>query len=653
LACAAILFSSTWKRNPDSLLYLPQFTVVSIFAPLFNLLMDRNSIIGLLLIGALIIGYSIFTQPSKEEREAARHQQDSIARVYAEEQKKAQSQKAVADSSSSVSTEVSDSAKQAMATQQLGDFASAANGAEAFYTLENNLIKVKISSKGGRIRGVELKNYKTSDGKPVVLFGNDSSTFNLSFPAQNRSINSGDLFFQSSGVVNNGTAQSISLRLNAGTNKYIEYLYSIDKDSYLVNYKINLSGLKDVISPNATYLAFDWRDNITKKEHSITTERAATTIYYRFIDEDVDFINPAKDAQQALKTKVKWIAFKQQFFTSVLIADNSFDSPGIESKTDKASTQNVKMLSTNFALPYEHKETESYGMKFFFGPNHYQTLKKIDDFNLEKQIRLGWGIFGWVNRFIVIPIFNFLNGFNLNFGLIILILTIIIRIIILPLTFGSFKSQAKMKVLAPEIAEINAKFPDTADAMKKQQATMALYKQAGVNPMGGCIPGLLQLPILIAMFNFFPSSIELRQQSFLWAKDLSTYDSILDFNFSIPFYGDHVSLFTLLMTVSTLLFTKLNMQMTAATNPSMKWMMYIMPVMFLGIFNNYSAGLSYYYFLSNIFGLGQQYLFKAFIDEDAIHRQIQENKKRPAKKPSSFQQRLEKMAKERGYQPKK
>jgi YidC/Oxa1 family membrane protein insertase len=486
-----------------------------------------------------------------------------------------------------------------------------------------------------------------------VLMGSDSSIFNLSFPAQNRSINSGELFFQSPGMVKNGNIQSISLRLNAGANKYIEYLYSLDNESYLVNFKLNISGLKDVISPNATYLAIDWKDNPTKKERSITTERAATTIYYRFVDEDVDFLSPTKDDHQSLKTKVQWIAFKQQFFTSVLISDKSFDSPTVETHTDINSKDNVKALSASFSLPYEHRDAETYAMKFYFGPNHYQTLKKIGDYSLEKQIRLGWGIFGWVNRFIVIPIFNFLNGFHLNFGLIILILTIIIRIIILPLTFGSFKSQAKMKVLAPEIAEITAKFPDTADAMKKQQATMALYKQAGVNPMGGCIPGLLQMPILIAMFNFFPSSIELRQQSFLWAKDLSTYDSILDFGFNIPFYGDHVSLFTLLMTLSTLLFTQLNMQMTAATNPSMKWMMYLMPIMFLGIFNNYSAGLSYYYCLSNLFGLGQQYLFKYFIDQDAIHRKIQENKKRPPKKPSSFQQRLEKMAKERGYPVKK
>jgi YidC/Oxa1 family membrane protein insertase len=275
--------------------------------------------------------------------------------------------------------------------------------------------------------------------------------------------------------------------------------------------------------------------------------------------------------------------------------------------------------------------------------NLLATLKQIDDLHLEKLIPLGWGIFGWVNRYLVIPTFNYLNGFNLNFGIIILILTILVRIILLPLTYGSFKSQAKIRVLQPEMLELNEKYGD--DPMKKQQETMNLYRRAGVNPLGGCIPGLLQLPILIAMFRFFPSSIELRQESFLWAHDLSTYDSILDLGFKIPFYGDHVSLFTLLMTISTIIYTKMNMQMTAATNPSMKWMMYLMPIFFLGFFNNYSAGLSYYYFLSNIFGFAQQYLFKAFIDEDAIHAKIQENKKKPAKK-SGFQARLEAMAKE-------
>ena len=307
----------------------------------------------------------------------------------------------------------------------------------------------------------------------------------------------------------------------------------------------------------------------------------------------------------------------------------------------------ILSLTAAFSLPYDRKPVQTYNMRFYFGPNNYQDLKKIDNLHLEKLIPLGWGIFGWVNQFLVIPTFHFLDGFNMNYGLIILILTILVRIIILPLTYGSFKSQAKMKVLQPEMAEINEKFG--SDPMKKQQETMALYRKAGVNPLGGCIPGLLQLPILIAMFRFFPSSIELRQQSFLWAHDLSTYDSILDLPFHIPAYGSHVSLFTLLMTVSTIIYTKMNMQMTAATNPQMKWMMYLMPILFLGFFNNYSAGLSYYYFLSNVFGFGQQYLFKAFLDEDKIHAQIQENKKKPVKK-SNFQARLEQMAKDRNAQ---
>lgn len=287
-------------------------------------------------------------------------------------------------------------------------------------------------------------------------------------------------------------------------------------------------------------------------------------------------------------------------------------------------------------------------MQFYIGPNHYQLLKR-SGYHLEKQIPLGWGIFGWVNRFIVIPIFNFLNSFNWSYGIIILILTIAIKIMLMPFTFKAYLSQAKMKVLKPEIEEIQGKFKE--EPMKMQQEMMGLYRKAGVNPMGGCLPILLQLPILIAMFRFFPQSIELRQESFLWAKDLSRYDSILDLPFNIPFYGSHVSLFTLLMTVSTLLITKVNSQ-TTMTNPQMKWMMYLMPVVFLGVFNNYSAGLSYYYFLANMISIGQQYLFKSFVNEDEIHRKIQENKKRPqSQTKSKFQQRLEQMAKERGYKP--
>ncbi len=602
---------------------------------------------GLSIIGLIIIAYSIYTQPSVEEVNAAKMRRDSIERV----QTLAKEAAIVAEQKNQIvipdsTTEISDSVKVELEKQKFGDFASASQGVEQILTLENNLVKVSLSSKGGKIKSVQLKDYKTWDGRPLYLMNNDSNVFNLSLSAQNRIINTEELYFTASGTA--GSKNSVNLRLPAGDKKYIEFAYSLPENSYMVNYQVNVVGLEDVIAQNSSFINVDWKDIVTQQEKSITNERAATSIHYRFTDEEVDYISETKNEKKDLKTRVQWIAFKQQFFSAVLISDQSgFESPTVETKSDENSKQIVKEMTAAFSLPYDRKPVQTYNMQFYFGPNNYQDLKKIDNLHLEKLIPLGWGIFGWVNRFLVIPTFHFLDGFNMNYGLIILILTILVRIIILPLTYGSFKSQAKMKVLSPEMAEINEKFG--SDPMKKQQETMALYRKAGVNPLGGCIPGLLQLPILIAMFRFFPSSIELRQQSFLWAHDLSTYDSILDLPFHIPAYGSHVSLFTLLMTVSTIIYTKMNMQMTAATNPQMKWMMYLMPILFLGFFNNQSAGLSYYYFLSNVIGFGQQYLFKAFLDEDKIHAQIQENKKKPVKK-SGFQARLEQMAKERNAQ---
>ena len=608
--------------------------------------MDRNSIIGLFLIGLLVLGYSIYTQPSAEQLAAEKHRKDSLEQLdrkqeaagKALEQQQASVQ--VPQAADSTGLE-SDSVKALQLQEQWGAFAAAADGKEQLVTLENDKIRLTLSSLGGKVKRVELKDYKTWDGRAVELMSSDSSRFDITFPAQNRIINTGQLNFQ---IVEGGTTGKASLRLNAGDGKYLQYNYSLEPGSYLVGLDLKVVGLHDLLPANTTYLNLDWKDQLNRQEQSVENERTASTLYYRFTGEEVDYISETKDEKQSLKTKVQWIAFKQHFFSSVLIADGiSFDAPVVETFTDKNQERYVKNMTASMSLPLENKPEQDIRLRFYFGPNHYQSLKQIDDLHLEKLIPLGWGIFGWVNRYLVIPTFNYLNGFNLNFGIIILILTILVRIILLPLTYGSFKSQAKIRVLQPEMLELNEKYGD--DPMKKQQETMNLYRRAGVNPLGGCIPGLLQLPILIAMFRFFPSSIELRQESFLWAHDLSTYDSILDLGFKIPFYGDHVSLFTLLMTISTIIYTKMNMQMTAATNPSMKWMMYLMPIFFLGFFNNYSAGLSYYYFLSNIFGFAQQYLFKAFIDEDAIHAKIQENKKKPAKK-SGFQARLEAMAKE-------
>jgi YidC/Oxa1 family membrane protein insertase len=613
--------------------------------------MDRNSIIGLLLIGMLVIGYSIYTQPSAEQLRQEQATRDSIASLESKaitvKQPQSDQNKTLSDSAK-IESNLSDSVKIALEKEKWGDFYSASEGKEELITLENSKLKVVVSSKGGKIRKAELKDYKTWDGKPVNLMNSDSSVFNLAFSAGNKVINTSSLFFEVKPTT--GSSNSATFQVNAGEGRYLEFNYTLAADSYLLNFSIKTVGLQDIISQNATYLNLDWKEALTRQEKSIESERMVSTVYYRFTDDDVDYITESKDEKQSLKTKVKWISFKQHFFNTTLISDQSFDSPVVESMSDKESAEVVKTMSASIALPYGHQQEQTYGMRLYIGPNHYQTLKSIDGLELEKLIPLGWGIFGWVNKFLVIPTFNYLNSFNFNYGIIILLLTVLVRILILPLTFGSFKSQAKMKVLQPELKELNEKYGD--DPMKKQQETMNLYRRAGVNPLGGCIPGLLQLPILIAMFRFFPSSIELRQQHFLWAHDLSTYDSILDLPFKIPFYGDHVSLFTLLMTVSTLIYTRMNMQMSAAMNPQMKWMMYLMPIMFLGFFNSYAAGLSYYYFLSNIFGFGQQYLFKAFTNEEEIHRKIQENKKKPVKK-SAFQQRLEQMAKDRGIQPPK
>lgn len=608
--------------------------------------MDRNSVVGLLLIGAILIGFSIYNQPTKEQLEAAKHRQDSIAKV--EDVARQQSVNTAAEaqlkqSVITIDTTVSDSALAAMEADRLGAFASTSQGKEEEITLENNDLKLTFTTRGGRIKTAELKKYKTFEGKPLRLFESDSTRFGLNFFSQNRNISTNDLYF----TAVPGANSSLAMRLNAGENKYLEYVYSLDTAGYLIKYKINFVNLNQVIAANTSSIELYWSEQLHRMEKDIHSERINSTAYYQFTDDEVDHLSETEDAKEEFKTKVKWVSMKQHFFTQVLIADNSFDKPTrLEIYNAPEESNFIKLMSIGLTLPYNHTASESFGMQMYIGPNHYQTLKHIG-FSLEKQIPLGWGIFGWVNRFLVIPVFNFLNSFNMNYGLIILILTIIIKILLLPLTYKAYLSQAKMKVLKPEMEEIQTKFKE--EPVKLQQEMMGLYRKAGVSPMGGCWPMLLQLPILFAMLRFFPSSIELRQQKFLWADDLSTYDSILDLPFNIPFYGDHVSLFTLLMTASTLMLTFFNSQ-TTVTNPQMKWMMYLMPVFFMGFLNSFSAGLNYYYFLANMISIGQQFLFRSFVDENAIHAQIQENKKRPAaQQKSKFQQRLEKMAKERGY----
>lgn len=629
--------------------------------------MDKNSAIGLTLIILIFLGFEIF-QFGPERRAELEEQRiaDSIAAVEAQlsEEEQAEVEQAVTEATADTPTEtateevaVDDSLVQANRKQEFGDFGNAAIGEDGIITVENELIKVNISKKGGHPISVELKDYQTYDSLPLLLFEGDANKFALNFWTKNKNISTQELYFEpqnASFSVSGEDSKSLTMRLSAGAEKYIEYVYTLTGNSYMVGFDINLVGMDRVIERNATTLDLHWMQQLPHQEKSLQNERDNSTIYYRFSDDAVDYISERSDELEEIRTDLQWVAFKQQFFSTVLIAKDGWEAPtDLETSTNEEIDSIVKTCDAKLSIPYGHREMEQVALQFYFGPNHYNTLKSFD-IGFEEMIPLGWGIFGWVNRFAVIPVFNLLKDTGLGYGIIILILTVLIKLVLMPFTYKAYMSTAKMRVLKPEIEELNKKFEGKDDPMAKQQATMSLYSKAGVNPLGGCLPMLFQMPILIALFRFFPASIELRQESFLWADDLSSYDSVLDLPFEIPFYGDHVSLFTLLMTISTVFYTRMNMSMQAGSPQmeQMKWMMYLMPVMMLGWFNNYASGLSYYYFLANVITFGQNFAFRKLVDDEAIHKKLQKNKKKPKKK-SGFQKRLEDMAKERGYQPPK
>jgi len=650
--------------------------------------MDRNTILGLLLIFVLFIGYSWWSAPSKEELAAKQRTKDSLelaqqktATTFQENEAEKITQDSLKRNEDSLKTTPE------VLQNELGSFANAAKGEDKDYIIENDLVKLTVSAKGGRIAQVELKKFKTFDSLPLLLFTKDSSEFNLSFKAidnsKDKNINTGQLFFQafdSKGKpigknhlkVTGNDSLIITMRLFAGdsatyTNKYIEFVYTLYGNNYMMGFKMNTVGMQDIIASNANYIDLNWNAELRSQEKSHKNEHIITSVYYKPLKDDVDYLSETKDDEASLKFPLKWVSFKQQFFSATLIAQDQFNNADIKSLTNlnkkpltdsPKSGSYLKSMHSLIGIPYQSNTNNSIAMQFYFGPNKYNILKKYN-LDLERQIPLGWSFFllQWINRYAVIPVFDFLSHFNWNYGIIILVLTILLKIVLFPIAYKSYMSSAKMKVLKPEIDEIGAKFPKKEQAMDKQRATMSLYKKAGVNPMAGCIPMLLQFPILIAMFRFFPASIELRQQSFLWATDLSSYDSIYSWTTQIPllstFYGNHISLFALLMAISNLIYTKMNQDMMGSTNsmPGMKTMMYIMPIMFLGFLNSYSSALNYYYFLSTMLTFGQMYAIKMFVNEDKIHARIQENKKKPMIK-SKFQQRLEDMSKQRGYNAK-
>ncbi|PKQ63120.1 membrane protein insertase YidC [Labilibaculum filiforme] len=615
--------------------------------------MDRNSIFGLLLIGAILIGYTYLTKPSEEEIKAM-NTRDSIARVD-----KLRNEEFEAARLEGLKAKYAEVEKDSVAIKDTyGAFAGAVNQKEELITLENKLVKLTLNTRGGRIQNVQLKKFQTHDSLPLLLWAEKNSKFGLSFYAENKPMNTQDLFFveaNGADAVDATTSEKgVSMRLMVGDDQYVEYKYTLAPDSYMVDFTVNLVGMQDVISRNSNFVTFNWEADIPSQEKGRKFENQYTALHYKFFEDAVDYLKASGDDEEELATKVKWIGFKQQFFSSVLIAGDAFKGVKLKSVEMEESSPILKNFSAEISLPYQGTQLESHPMKFYFGPNKFNTLRKYgkdldgQDIELHKLVDLGWAIFGWVNRYFVIPIFNFLEGFISNYGIIILILTIIIKLILAPLTYKSYMSTAKMKVLKPQIDAINEKIPKDK-AMERQQATMALYKKAGVNPMGGCLPMLVQFPFLIALFRFFPASFELRQQSFLWATDLSSYDSILSLPWDIPFYGDHVSLFCLLMAITNLVYTRMNGQMTQSSQqmPGMQTMMYLMPVMFLVWFNQYASGLSYYYFIATLFTIIQTVAIRKFmVDDDKVLAMLEANKKKPVKK-SKFQQRLEDAAKQR------
>lgn len=618
--------------------------------------MDKNSWIGLLLIMAVVFGWSYFTRPSEEEIQRYRQQQDSIARVEKQRAIDAELKKAEATEQAQItSVENSDSVINAMLRNQYGEFAQYAAGEREYYTVENNLMKIKFTNLGGRISSVELKEYDSYDSLPVVLFEGDSTIFNISFFAQNRRIETGKLFFTPSENISTqsvtGDSLVVSFNLDLSDDRSLQFIYTIYPDKYNIGFNVKMHNLNQLIPAKSTnFLTLNWETFAKRLEKGIKWETMNSTIAYRYFDDDVEQLNEGSDSDsEEINTRLQWVSFKQQFFNNTLIAKKGFSGAVLKQQKVASTDKYVKHFVAEISLPYDGRADENIEMEMFFGPNHFKTLKALD-IDLQNIIPLGRSIFRWVNVGIVIPVFNLLGRFISNYGIIILILTFLIKLVLFPLTYKSYKSTGMMSALKPEIDKLNEKYPKQEDAMKKQQAMMDLYKRAGVSPMGGCLPMLLQMPLLIAMFRFFPASIELRHESFLWVDDLSTYDAILNLPFSIPWYGDHVSLFCLLMTIVNIIYIKMSGQTNAGGQqmPGMKAMMYLMPVMMLFWFNDYAAALSYYYFLSLLITIVQTYVIKRTINPEEVLNRLKTAKVQKTPTKSRFQQRMEEAAKKRG-----
>ncbi len=630
--------------------------------------MDKNTWIGFGLIAVIIIAFSLINRPSKEELERRRHYQDSVAYVQQleyEAQKAAQAAEQL-NQQAVQATDNTTADLQQQVEALYGAFAPAAIGEEQFLTLENSKVRLLITTKGGRIWQAQLPEYKAYGDtiNSLSLFAGDEAMLDfVLITANNRILHTKDLYFEPLPIVLTADgAQQLTLRLHTDTDAAIDFIYTLPADDYMLRFNIQANGVQQVLAQNTNYLEMHWNQLIPQQERGRKFEERYATLQYMYKGDDIENLSESKNDHKQVAGRLRWIAYKDQFFSTVFIADDALTSAQLSSTPMPKTSGYIKNYQTKASLAFDPNGIQPTSFRFYLGPNHYNILKaydkgveKADRLYLKRLVPLGWKIVAWINMILVIPMFDLFMSWGMHIGLVILLMTLVIKLIILPFTFTSYRSTAKMRVLKPQIDAINEKYPPEK-MQERQQATMALYQKAGVSPMSGCLPMLFQLPIVMAMFWFFPTAIELRGQSFLWAEDLSAYDAILTWNANIPliswFFGNHLSLFCLLMTVTNILYTWINMQTQATGNdPSakvMKWMMYLMPIFFMYIFNDYAAGLSYYYFVSLLMTILQTYIFRWSIDDKKLLKQMEAKAAKNAAKPkkSGLMARLEKMQRE-------
>jgi YidC/Oxa1 family membrane protein insertase len=618
--------------------------------------MDKNTVTGFVLIGLVLIIFSWLNRPSQQQIESRRRYQDSVATAMREIQQQAvdaeQAAKEASFRQADLPQAVSDSLRQAQLEDNYGVFAQSVAGADEEVTLENSRIEVKISSKGGQLCYARVKDFVTYEREPLVLFDRNDSRFNVTFvTTTNRVVNTSDLYFT---PLKGASPNSVVMRLAVGEKGFVDFVYTLNPDDYMLAFTIRTSGLNGLLAPSTNALDIQWNQQMRTLEKGRKLENQYTGLYYKFLTDDVEHFGEAKDEDKRISNRLKWIGYKNKYFTSALIADGSFEATSFAVKQETSDAKYLKTFNTTTAVAFDLTADESLGFRYFFGPNKYRLLRSYDrgvaageQLDLDNLVPMGYQWVRPINKFFILPIFDYLGRFISSYGLIIFLLTLAVKLALFPLTYKSYMSQARMRVLRPQVEALKLKFPKKEQAMELQQATMALYSSAGANMLSGCLPMLLQMPILIALYWLFPTSIELRQQGFLWAEDLSTYDAVISWEAQIPFIssfiGNHISLFCLLMTAVNLVYTKVNMSMTNTGQqqmPGMNMMMYLMPLMLFFMFNQNSAGLSYYFLVSTLITIGQTMLFRLAINEEKLLAKLEANKKKPKKK-SGFMKRLE------------